>query len=179
MCGFSSLLYTVRFFFAILEEDADWGKNRTTWGTEEDFAELNKNMDLMKSSFVDKGIPVIFGEYGCPKNNKEEDSVRLFLSSVCKAAYDRQMCPVLWDITGLHYDRNQCCMIDSTLNQQLLSVLDNNVLKGDINQDGKVDTQDVAILGDCLVKKHFSVLRIRNMQISTVTEKLMLSTMLP
>ncbi|WP_418807715.1 dockerin type I repeat-containing protein, partial [Phascolarctobacterium faecium] len=84
-----------------------------------------------------------------------EDSVRLFLSSVCKAAYDRQMCPVLWDITGLHYDRNQCCMIDSTLNQQLLSVLDNNVLKGDINQDGKVDTQDVAILGDCLVKKAF------------------------
>lgn len=70
-------------------------------------------------------------------------------------------------------------MTDSTLNQQLLSVLDNNVLKGDINQDGKVDTQDVAILGDCLVKKHFSVLRIRNMQTSTVTEKLMLSTMLP
>lgn len=63
-------------------------------------------------------------------------------------------------------------MTDSTLNQQLLSVLDNNVLKGDINQDGKVDTQDVAILGDCLVKKmHFSVLRIRNMQTSTVTEK--------
>lgn len=153
-CAVSVHYYTPSDF-AILEEDADWGKNRTTWGTEEDFAELNKNMDLMKSAFVDKGIPVIFGEYGCPKNNKEEDSVRLFLSSVCKAAYDRQMCPVLWDITGLHYDRNQCRMTDSTLNQQLLSVLDNNVLKGDINQDGKVDTQDVAILGDCLVKKAF------------------------
>lgn len=91
--------------FAILEEDADWGKATSTWGTEADFNELNYYMDMMKTNFIDKGIPVIVGEYGCPIKNKEPDSVRLFLSSVCKAAYDRQLCPVLWDTPGGHYDR--------------------------------------------------------------------------
>ncbi|MFR6496382.1 MAG: hypothetical protein ACLUOF_08340 [Ruminococcus sp.] len=43
-----------------------------------------------------QGNPVVIGEYGCPKKNKEEESVRKFLSSVCGAAYERDMCPVLW-----------------------------------------------------------------------------------
>lgn len=52
-------------------------------------------MDMMKTNYIDKGIPVIIGEYGCPTKGKEPDSVRLFLSSVCKAAYERQLCPVV------------------------------------------------------------------------------------
>lgn len=102
--------------FAILEdEDADWAKARSTWGTEEDFKELNNNMDMMKKGYIDKGIPVIIGEYGCPSKGKEADSVRLFLSSVCKAAYERQLCPVLWSTPGGHYDRDACKMSDQEL----------------------------------------------------------------
>ena len=102
--------------FAILEEeDADWAKARPTWGTEDDFKELNNNMDMMKNGCVDKGIPVIIGEYGCPITGKEIDSVRLFLSSVCKAAYERQMCPVLWSTPGGHYNRDTCKLDDQEL----------------------------------------------------------------
>ena len=102
--------------FAILEdEDSDWAKARSTWGTDEDFKELSSNMDMMKKGFIDKGIPVIIGEYGCPSKGKEADSVRLFLSSVCKAAYERQLCPVLWSTPGGHYDRDTCKMADQEL----------------------------------------------------------------
>ena len=103
--------------FAILEDkDESWAKARSTWGTSDDYNELNSWMDMMKTNYVDKGIPVIIGEYGCPTKGKETASVVRFLSSVCKAAYDRQMCPVLWATPkgedggeyGGHYDRNTC-----------------------------------------------------------------------
>ena len=101
--------------FAILEEDADWGKASSTWGTVSDFKELNDNMEMMKKGYIDKGIPVIIGEYGCPITGKEADSVRLFLSSVCKAAYERQLCPILWSTPGGHYNRETCKLEDQEL----------------------------------------------------------------
>ena len=122
-CAVSVHYYTPSTF-TILEEDASWGTMRTTWGTDEDFEELEKLMDMMKENFVDKGVPVIVGEYGCTKTNKDENSVRLFLSSVCKAIYERQMCPVLWDTTGTHYDRTSCTLIDQQLKENLADVLE-------------------------------------------------------
>ena len=139
--------------FAILEEDASWGKMRSTWGTDDDYAELNRNMDLMKTTNVDKGIPVIIGEYGCPKKNKEEESVRRFLSSVCEAAYSRDMCPVMWDVTDLHYNRSSCKMLDDTLMQQLLAVKQSGetTLTGDCNEDGIVSVADAVLLQQYLL----------------------------
>ena len=73
--------------FAILEdEDADWAKARATWGTDTDFTELNEQMDMMKTNYIDKDIPVIIGEYGCPLKGKEADSVRLFLISAIRSS---------------------------------------------------------------------------------------------
>jgi len=88
-----------------------------TWGTEADFKELNDWMDMMKQNFVDKGIPVIIGEYGCPVEKKDPDSVRLFLSSVCEAVYKRNMCPVLWDTPGGQYDRETFRLTDDKLRE--------------------------------------------------------------
>ena len=122
-CAVSVHYYTPSTF-AILEEDADWGKMRSTWGTEEDFEELYYYMDMLKTTFVDKGVPVIVGEYGCPKNNKDADSVRLYISSVSREAYERQMCPVLWDVTDLHYDRKACKMYDQELLDNFKSMLE-------------------------------------------------------
>lgn len=147
-CAVSVHYYTPSNF-AILTEDADWGKARSTWGTEEDFKELNDNMDLMKKTFIDNDIPVIIGEYGCPKENKEIDSVNLFLTSVCKSAYDRNMCPVLWDITGLHYNRETCKLYDEDLKASFQNILNSDHLDGDINGDGKVNSEDIVLL-----KKH-------------------------
>ena len=120
-CALSVHYYTPPTF-AILEEDADWGKMRSTWGTDSDFAELNRYMDKIKTQLIDRGVPVIIGEYGCPKNNKDPESVRLFLTSVCRAAYERGICPILWDVTGSHYDRVNCRMYDQELMDSLLSV---------------------------------------------------------
>lgn len=132
--------------FAILEEDADWGKASPTWGTDAEIAELTRNMDLLKTTFVDKGIPVIIGEYGCPKKNKEEESVRRFITSVCEAAYTRGMCPVLWDVTSLHYDRETCSMIDSQLAVKMKEISNAGKVIGDVNMDGSCTVADVVML---------------------------------
>lgn len=118
-CAISVHYYTPAVF-AILEEDAGWGKCRSDWGTDADFEELDTLMDMMKENYVDKGIPVIIGEYGCPTKNKDMDSVRLFISSVCEAAVDRDMCPMLWSVTDHFYDRNTCKMKDEKLHKMLL-----------------------------------------------------------
>lgn len=118
-CAVSVHYYTPSTF-AILEEDADWGKAQTEWGSESDIAELNKNMDLMKTTFVDNGIPVIIGEYGTSTSNKTPEMVRKYLSSVCEAAYARGMCPVLWDVTNHFYNRYTKDFIDPELLKELM-----------------------------------------------------------
>lgn len=118
-CAVSVHYYTPSTF-CILREDADWGKLQTTWGSEADVKQLEDNMEKMKTNFVDKGVPVIIGEFAvCEKDVKELDSVRLFTASVVKEATKRRMCPVLWDTTGNFYDRNECKFIDETLLQQM------------------------------------------------------------
>ena len=120
-CAVSVHYYTPSTF-AILERDALWGKCRTEWGTDADIAELEKNMDMMKEHFVDKDIPVIIGEYGCPVKNKDKDSIKKYLTSVCKAAYDRDMCPVLWDVTDAFYSREDCSFKDPEILKGLMDV---------------------------------------------------------
>lgn len=154
-CAISVHYYTPAGF-AILEEDADWGKAIATWGTDADIAELERYMTMMETNYVKKGIPVIIGEYGCPKKNKEEASVRRFLTTVCKAAYDRQMCPVLWDTPGGHYDRETCVMSDPVLGASYLEIAGNpeqpKQIMGDLNADGAVTVADAVILQKHLLR---------------------------
>lgn len=89
----------------LLTSDASWGKARTDWGSDEDYEELNMWMDMMKEHYVDKGIPVIVGEYGCFGNNKTREVREQWMMDVANAAYDRQMCPVLWDTPGGEFNR--------------------------------------------------------------------------
>jgi len=118
-CAVSVHYYTPATF-AILDKDAGWGKAKTEWGSEADVAELNKYMDMMKTNFVDKGVPVIIGEYGTATKNKTPEMVRKYLTSVCGAAYERGLCPVLWDVTGGFYDRNKAAFSDSELLKGLM-----------------------------------------------------------
>ncbi|MDE7302093.1 MAG: glycoside hydrolase family 5 protein [Oscillospiraceae bacterium] len=120
-CAVSVHYYTPSTF-AILERDASWGKARTEWGTDEDYAELNKYMDMMKTNFADKGIPVIIGEYGTSSSNKTPEMVRKYVTAVCGAAYERGLCPVLWDTTDHFYDRKEMKFIDPELLEGLMAV---------------------------------------------------------
>ena len=120
-CAVSVHYYTPSTF-CILEKDADWGKAKPTWGSPTDYAQLEKYMNMLEERFIDNGIPVIIGEYGVATGNKTEETVREFLSAVCEAAYSRQMCPVLWDVTDAFYSREDCKMIDTQLRDELMAV---------------------------------------------------------
>ncbi|MBQ6042451.1 MAG: cellulase family glycosylhydrolase [Oscillospiraceae bacterium] len=139
--------------FAILEEDADWGKASPTWGSDEEYASLRKEMQMMKTNFTDKGIPVIIGEYGCPTKNKEPESVRRFISSVCEEAYKCGHCPVLWSTPGGHYDREACQLTDRELQKKLFAIGGKAYqpqspaeIRGDLDSDGQVNAADAALL---------------------------------
>ena len=145
--------------FAILEEDADWGKASSTWGTAEEYEYLRSQMDLMKTNYTDKGIPVIIGEYGCPTKNKEPESVQRFLSAVCQEAYERGHCPILWSTPGGHYDREACKMADQELQKKLYAIggkpytpRQQQTVLGDLNGDGACTVADVVLLQKWLLK---------------------------
>ena len=148
--------------FAILEEDADWGKAVSTWGSDADYQSLRNDMSMMKTNFTDKGIPVIVGEYGCPNKNKEPESVRRFLSSVCEEAYKCGHCPVMWSTPGGHYDRDTCKMADQELQKALYNIggkpfsprsLNNTpeVVSGDVNNDGAFTVSDAVLVNEWLL----------------------------
>ena len=72
------------------------------WGNSIDYYQLLKDFELMKSSFVDKGIPVIINEVGVlTKQKKEIESIREYLYMIFSLSsdYDGIMC-CLWDTSN-------------------------------------------------------------------------------
>ena len=145
-----SVHYYTPSTFTILSEDASWGKASATWGTDAEYQELNRLMDLLETTFVKNGIPVIIGEYGCTKENKEEESVRRYITSVCEAALSRSgICPVLWDTPGGHYDRTTYQMVDEQLHASLMQLKETYVdatIQGDVNSDGVFTISDLVMV---------------------------------
>ena len=90
--------------FALLTEDADWGKVAYTWGTPEEVAAVRTDLLPLKERFIDRGIPVILGEFGSAVTKKDPASVVKYLSTVGQTAYSLGLVPVLWD-PGDHYNR--------------------------------------------------------------------------
>ncbi len=129
-CAVSVHYYTPANF-CVLEEDANWGKMQTEWGSESDRAELDRNLGLVKKTFLDKGIPVVMGEFGATKKHRTAEAVREYLTSVCKAACDRGICPVLWDTPGSFYDRDNAKMYDEALRTGLLAAAGKDVQQQD------------------------------------------------
>lgn len=89
----------------ILEEDADWGKAKTTWGSSADIADLERKTQMLKTRFIDNGIPVIVGEYGCFGKNKTRDTIENYLLDVSSGMHGIGACPILWDTCSDEYDR--------------------------------------------------------------------------
>lgn len=75
-----------------------------TWGSSAEISTLRTYFGKMKTNFVDKGIPVIIGEYGFG-NGVEAASARTFVDTVCSVSLSYGMCPMLWD-NGEVIDRN-------------------------------------------------------------------------
>ena len=86
-----------------------------SWGSDDEISTLKSDFKKMKLQFVDKGYPVIIGEYNvCDTQIAENTYERkvgreVFIRNVCEYALVNGMCPVLWD-TGMGYSRSQCRM---------------------------------------------------------------------
>lgn len=68
----------------------------TSFGSQEDKAGLDSIFDMLKSTFIDKGIPVIIGEFGAIDKNNEADRAMLYQYYV-SAAKQRGIKCFYWD----------------------------------------------------------------------------------
>ncbi|MDP4272162.1 MAG: glycoside hydrolase family 5 protein, partial [Bacteroidota bacterium] len=108
--------------FCILNADATWGKmfyywgignhsttdvtRNATWGEESD---MDKYLGMMKTKFVDNGIPVIIGEYGAfrktlsPPSDQalHNASIKSFYRYLVKSATSKGMITYCWDTGGI------------------------------------------------------------------------------
>ena len=66
-----------------------------TWGTTDEVNQMKNLFGRLKETYVDKGVPVIIGEYGVGGN--EFSSCIYFIENVCKLCHDYQMAPFFWD----------------------------------------------------------------------------------
>ncbi|WP_432628638.1 glycoside hydrolase family 5 protein, partial [Brotaphodocola sp.] len=84
--------------FCVAEHNVDWCTPATTWGSEEEIAQVYSDLDILAENFLSKGVPVIIGEYGVlTEDNKEKDSIHKYLRQVPEIILQYGMCPVLWD----------------------------------------------------------------------------------
>ena len=72
------------------------------WGTPTEEREMEELIGKLKTTFVDKGIPVIIGEYGTSGNDL--DSVIYFCEKLVKMCHDYGIGTFLWD-NGEQVDR--------------------------------------------------------------------------
>ena len=83
----------------------NYKKYNCTWGEE---AYVREQMQMMKEAFVDKGYPVILGEYGAnwrefsnsSIQKKHDASIRLFHKTINEEAVKRGIIPYVWDINN-------------------------------------------------------------------------------
>jgi len=131
--------------FTLMTEDASWGKmfyywgagnhsttdteRNPTWGEEDD---VDKFFLSMKTQFVNKGIPVILGEFGAIRRDLTGDALTLhlksraaFLKYVVKQSKANGMIPFYWDAGNL--GTNTMSLFDRSTNtvydQQALTAL--------------------------------------------------------
>lgn len=112
------LMMEVHFYdpyqFCQMTEDASWGKQWYYWGsgnvgdadrTANNYQEsfVNSQMAKMKKTFVDKGIPVIIGEFGANqrwtpgKDAVHDASIKAYYTAVTQYAISNGCVPFVWD----------------------------------------------------------------------------------
>lgn len=114
--------YYTPWNFCGLNEDASWGKmfyywgkrnhsttdasRNATWGEE---SEMDKLLNLMKTKFIDKGIPVIIGEYGAFRRKLSAPSdqalhnasIEYYYRYFMKSATQKGLITYCWDTGGI------------------------------------------------------------------------------
>jgi aryl-phospho-beta-D-glucosidase BglC (GH1 family) len=125
--------YYTPYQFCLLDKDADWGKMVFYWGkgnhsttdpdhnaTRGEESDVEKNFGKMKTQFVDKGIPVIIGEFAAEKRklNPPSDqalhnaSVEYYYRYVVKSAISKGLIPICWDVPMGLFNRSTGTILD-------------------------------------------------------------------
>ncbi len=151
--------YYTPWNFCGLNGDASWGKmfyywgkgnhsttdvtRNATWGEESD---MDKYLGLMKTKFIDKGIPVIIGEYGAfrrqlsyPSSQALHNaSIEYYYRYFVKSAMSKGIITYCWDTPGGLFDRSNA------------TIIDHGVLNA-IMQGAKDATTGLALLNDDVI----------------------------
>jgi len=80
-------------------------ENQYEWGTDIEVRTMESQISKLKTNFIDKGIPVIIGEYGTGGN--EPASVTFFCEKLTKLTHDIGIPAFLWD-PGTIFNRETC-----------------------------------------------------------------------
>jgi len=75
------------------------GSTYYTWGNDSDIKLMEEKINNLKTTYVDKGIPVIIGEYGVGHNDKA--SMNLFCKTLVKLSAQAGIPACLWDNGGM------------------------------------------------------------------------------
>ncbi|MFB0494761.1 endoglucanase [Mucilaginibacter sp. OAE612] len=116
--------------FCLMEKDEPWGRMFYYWGnghhslsdsarnpTYGEEAEVKSTFQLMKTKFVDKGIPVVMGEYGAYRRTAPKDlavhndAVDYWIKFTTQQAIANGLKPFFWDI-GIALDRRNNKVLD-------------------------------------------------------------------
>jgi endoglucanase len=115
------LLISVHYYtpwqFVGMTKDESWGKMRPTWGTKDDYAEMEKLFDRMQGFCERNDIPAFIGEFNA-SDQKETPSRIRWMTAAKDAALKRKMVPVLWE-TGGDVKRNPPYEISDALRGML------------------------------------------------------------
>jgi endoglucanase len=96
--------YTPSTFCIAEEPDNSWGF-RADWGNGLEYIDLVSNFNNLRFNFLNKGIPVILGEYGATLKNKVEAGRIRWMGAVTQLCLNFGICPMLWD-TGWDIGRD-------------------------------------------------------------------------
>jgi len=102
------------YLFALMAKTHTWGQaspGHDDWG-QEDF--VVKQLDKLKTTYIDKGIPVFLGEYGAVNQDGYEDYRRYYMEYVTKAAIDRGILTVYWDNGAQGAGEDRFALFDRT-----------------------------------------------------------------
>jgi len=152
--------YYTPWNFCGMNGDQSWGKMFYYWGKDNhsttdvtynanigEESDMDKYLGQMKTKFIDKGIPVIIGEYGAfrrklnPPSNQElhNASIEYYYRYFMKSATKNRINTFCWDTPGWMFNRSTGDILDrSTVNA--------------IMQGAKDATTEPAILKDIAIE---------------------------
>ena len=108
-----------------------------TWGTDADYSELITNIETLKNTYINKGIPIIIGEVGViTESNKKIESIREYLYAVFafSSEYNGLMA-CLWDTSNKtlgemnFYNRAINKWYDEKIKENLMEILKGKYIK--------------------------------------------------